>query len=119
MHVDEWDEVALVAQQQKRQNLDALVFFMAVRVTTSMAAAHIYREDLPRVIASCNRVGLCLSKCIKHGLVLKPNGKRGREPARLWTGLTPPRQGERVRVCVSPFLLSSTHLQVYREHATL
>jgi hypothetical protein len=34
MHVDERDEVALAAQQQKRRNLDASVFFVAVRVAT-------------------------------------------------------------------------------------
>jgi hypothetical protein len=37
MHVDERDEVALAAQQQKRRNLDALVFFVAVHVATIVA----------------------------------------------------------------------------------
>jgi hypothetical protein len=54
MHVDERDEVALVAQQQKQRNLDALVFFVVVRVATTVAAARIYREDPPRVTASHN-----------------------------------------------------------------
>jgi hypothetical protein len=60
MHIDEWDAVASAAQQQKQQNLVVLVFFVAVRVTTSLAAARIYREDLPRVIVSRNRPGLSL-----------------------------------------------------------
>jgi hypothetical protein len=50
-----------------------LVIFL---VFTSMAAAHIYREDPPRVIAFRNRLGLSPSKCIRHGLVEKINGKR-------------------------------------------
>jgi hypothetical protein len=49
MHVDERDEVASVARQQKRRNLDALVFFVTVHVTTSVVAPRIYREDLPSV----------------------------------------------------------------------
>jgi hypothetical protein len=32
MYIDERDEVASAAQQQKQQNVDALVFFVAVRV---------------------------------------------------------------------------------------
>jgi hypothetical protein len=60
MHVDERDKVALAAQQQKRRNLDVLVLYMAVCVTTSMAAARIYRENLPKVITSHNRLCLCL-----------------------------------------------------------
>jgi hypothetical protein len=58
MHVNERDEVASMAQQQKRQNLVALVFFVAVRVTTSLVATRIYRVDLPRVTTSNNRLGL-------------------------------------------------------------
>jgi hypothetical protein len=41
-----------------------------------MAAAHIYREDLIRVIAYCNRLCLSLSICIRHGLIAKINDKR-------------------------------------------
>jgi hypothetical protein len=41
--------------------------------------ARIYREDSPRVIASRNRLGLSLSKRIRHGLITKINDKR-----RLW-----------------------------------
>jgi hypothetical protein len=40
-----------------------------------VAAARIYREDPPRVTASRNRLGLSLSKRIRHGLVAKINGK--------------------------------------------
>jgi hypothetical protein len=93
------------------------VFVAVGFVAISVAAARIYREDLPRVTASRNRLG--------HGLVAKINGKRRlracealgwiladysrprRAPA--------PRRGERARVCVSPFLLSSTRLQVHKE----
>jgi hypothetical protein len=42
----------------------------------SVAAAHIYREDLPRVTASCNRLGLSLSKRIRRGLIAKINDKK-------------------------------------------
>jgi hypothetical protein len=45
-------------------------------VAISVAAARTYREDLPRVTASRNRLGLSLSKYIRHGLVAKINGKR-------------------------------------------
>jgi hypothetical protein len=51
MHIDERDEVASAVQQQ---NLDALMFFMIVRVATTVAAAHIYRKDPPRDATSCN-----------------------------------------------------------------
>jgi hypothetical protein len=76
MHVDEQDEVVSTAQQQKRWNLDALVFFVAVRVTTTMVATHIYREDLPRVTTFRNWLCLSLSKYIRHRLIAKLNGKR-------------------------------------------
>jgi hypothetical protein len=58
MHVDERDEVVLPAQQRMRRRPRCIggSWFGA---TTSVAAAHIYREDLFRVIASYNR--LCLS----------------------------------------------------------
>jgi hypothetical protein len=36
-----------------------------------VAAARIYREDLPRVIVSRNRLGLSLSKYIRHRLIAK------------------------------------------------
>jgi hypothetical protein len=49
MHIDEWDEVASAAQQQKRRNLDTLVTHGCSCVATSVAAACIYREDLSRV----------------------------------------------------------------------
>jgi hypothetical protein len=45
-------------------------------VATSVVAADIYREDLPRVTASHNRLGLSLSKHIRHELIAKINGKR-------------------------------------------
>jgi hypothetical protein len=76
MHVDKRDKVASVEQQQKRWNLDALVTRGCSCVTTSMAAARIYRKDPPRVTASHNQLGLSLSKRIRHGFVAKINGKR-------------------------------------------
>jgi hypothetical protein len=75
MHIDKRDEVASTAQQQKRRSLDALVFFMAVRVTTILAAARIYREDPSRATASHNRLGVSLSKRIRQRLIAKLNGK--------------------------------------------
>jgi hypothetical protein len=45
-------------------------------VAISVAVARIYREDLSRVTASRNRLGLSLSKRIRHGLIAKINGKR-------------------------------------------
>jgi hypothetical protein len=45
-------------------------------IVHSMAVVRIYREDLPTVIASYNRLGLSLSKHIRHGLVEKINYKR-------------------------------------------
>jgi hypothetical protein len=45
MHIDEWDKVASMVQQQKWRNLDVLVFFMNVRLTATMTAVRIYRED--------------------------------------------------------------------------
>jgi hypothetical protein len=110
-------------------------------VATIVAVAHIYRKDPARVTASCNRLGLSLSKCIRHGLIAKLNGKRRswackaldrisadyshahRMPAPIASPRHarpgPARQGERAHVCVPPFLLSSTHLQVHREQPTL
>jgi hypothetical protein len=104
-----------------------------------MVAAHIYREDSPRVTVSHNRLGLSLSKYIRHRLVAKIKGKR-----RLWAyealdqisvdysharcapvsiasphHAPPSEASEHTCVCVSPFLLSSTHLQVHREQPTL
>jgi hypothetical protein len=49
---------------------------MSVHVTTSVAAAHTYKEDSSRVTASHNRLGLSLSKHIRHKLLAKINGKR-------------------------------------------
>jgi hypothetical protein len=51
------------------------VFLGCSYVATSVMAACIYREDSPMVITSHNRLGLSLSKRIKHRLVEKINGK--------------------------------------------
>jgi hypothetical protein len=48
--------------------------------TSSVAAAHIYREDPSRVTSFHNRLDLSLTKCIIYGLIPKINDKR-----RLWT----------------------------------
>jgi hypothetical protein len=45
-------------------------------IAISVAAARIYREDMPRVTTSHNRLGLFLSKRIRHGLVAKINDKK-------------------------------------------
>jgi hypothetical protein len=60
-------------------------WLMVVLWSTSVAAAHIYREDLPRVKTSHNRLGLSLSKHIRHRLVAKNKRKGDRGPLRLWT----------------------------------
>jgi hypothetical protein len=52
------------------------VFVAAGFVTISVAVTRIYREDLPRVTVSRNRLALSLSKHIRHGLVAKINSKR-------------------------------------------
>jgi hypothetical protein len=50
-----------------------LMLFVSV---SYVAVAYIYREDPPTVTASYNQLVLSLSKCIRHGLVAKINGKR-------------------------------------------
>jgi hypothetical protein len=79
MHVDERDEVVLVAQQQRRQKPRCVGGSWSFVVASSMAAARIYREDLSRVTASRNLIDLSLSKHIRYRLIVKINGKR-----RLW-----------------------------------
>jgi hypothetical protein len=76
MHLDEWNEVALVAQQRRRRKTRCIGGLCLFVVTRSVAVAHIYREDLPRVTTSHNRLNLSLSKRIRHGLVPKINGKK-------------------------------------------
>jgi hypothetical protein len=80
MHVDKRDEVALAAQQRRRQKTRCIGDLWLFVVTHSVAATHINRKDLPRVIASLNRLGLSVSKYIRHGLAAKINDKR-----RQWT----------------------------------
>jgi hypothetical protein len=82
IHIDERDEIVLAAQQRMRQR-PRCVGGSWFGVTTSMAATHIYREDMPRVTASRNRLALSLSKLIRHGLIAKLNGKRQKEAADL------------------------------------
>jgi hypothetical protein len=69
MHVDERDEVVLVAQQRRRQKTRCVGDSWSSVVASSMAAARIYRDLL----------GLSLSKRIRYRLIVKINGKR-----RLW-----------------------------------
>jgi hypothetical protein len=58
MDVDERDEEVLAAQQWMRRRPRYIGASWLFFVTTSIVAAHIYREDPPRVIASHNRLGL-------------------------------------------------------------
>jgi hypothetical protein len=137
MHIDERDEVVLVAQQWKRQKTRCVSGSWFFIVTSFVTAKRIYREDSSRVTTSHNRLGLSLSKCIRHGLVAKINDKikpqiceaLGRisanhsltccvpvpiaSPRHVTFG--PTRRGKRAWACVSSFLLSFTLLQVYRE----
>jgi hypothetical protein len=71
MHIDEWNEVALVTQQQRRRKNRCVGGSWLFVVASFMVAAHIYREDLPRVTAFRNRLDLSLSKRIKYELVAK------------------------------------------------
>ena len=64
MHVDERDEAVLAAQQRRRRKPRCVGGSWLFVVTSSVAAARIYREDPPRVTASRNRLGLS----IKHVL---------------------------------------------------
>jgi hypothetical protein len=136
MHIDERGEVALAAQQQRRRKPRCVGSQLLV-VTISVVVAHSYGEDPPRVTASRNRLVLSLTKHIRHGLVAKINGKRRPRTyealgqisvnySRTRRALVPissprhtmpdaVRRGERAHTCDSPFLLSSPHLQVYRE----
>jgi hypothetical protein len=134
MHVDERDEVAMPAQQRRRRKTRwAGGSCLLVIVTRSMVATRIYRKDLTRVTTSRNLLGLSLSKRIRHGLIEK--NKLQNEAMDLCgfgsdfrlASITSPRhatpyptrQGEASeRACVYPFLLYSTHWQVYREQHT-
>jgi hypothetical protein len=71
MHIDEWGEVTVAAQQRRRQKFRCIGGLWLFVVTSSMMAARIYREDLPRITASHNRLGLSLSKRIRRGLIEK------------------------------------------------
>jgi hypothetical protein len=76
MHVGERDEEILATQQRMRRRPRCVGGSWLFCVTTSVAATCIYKEHPPRVTASRNRLGLSLSKHIRHGLVAKINGKR-------------------------------------------
>jgi hypothetical protein len=140
MHVDERDEVALTVQQRRWQKPRCIGDLWLFVVAHSVAVACIYREDPPRITASRNRLGLSLSKRIRHRLIAKINGKTKprtckalgrisvdhshtcRAPVPIATPHhsrpDPARRGERARVCVSPFLISSILLQVDIEQPT-
>jgi hypothetical protein len=75
MHVDERNELALAAQQWRRRKLRCVGSWLFI-VTSFVAAARIYREYPTRVTMFRDRICLSLSKCIRHGLVAKINGKR-------------------------------------------
>jgi hypothetical protein len=75
MHIDGHDEVVLAAQQWRRQKPRCVGGSCLFVVASSVAAAHIYRKDLPRITVSHNQLGLSLSKYIRHGLIEKINSK--------------------------------------------
>jgi hypothetical protein len=54
MHINEQDEVALAAQQRRRQKPRCFGGSWLFILGSSVAAARIYREDPPRVITFCN-----------------------------------------------------------------
>jgi hypothetical protein len=113
MHIDERDKVALVAQEQRRKPRCVGGSWLFV-VTSSVVIAHIYREGLLRVIVSRNRLGLSIKH--RHGLTVKINRKR---KSRTYEAPRHTQRGKRVHACVSPFLLSSTLLQVHRLQPTI
>jgi hypothetical protein len=76
MHVDEKNDVALTMQQQRRQKPRCVGGSWLFVVSCPVVAACICREDLPRVTMSHNRLGLSLSKRIRHELIAKLNSKR-------------------------------------------
>jgi hypothetical protein len=136
MHVNEWDKVALTAQQRRKRKTRCVGDSWLFIVFRSVMTAHIYRKDLPRITTFDNRLDLSLSKRIRHKLIVKTNGKR-----KLWTyealsqilpyhsctrrapmpivSPRPVRPNEQAHVCDSPFLVSSTLLQVNREQLTI
>jgi hypothetical protein len=71
MHVDEWAEVAFAAQQGRRRKPRCVGGSWLFIVTHSVTATRIYREDPLRVTTSHNRLGLSLSKYIRHVLIAK------------------------------------------------
>jgi hypothetical protein len=134
-----WSSLADAAADEAKTKMHWWLFCSGV--PTSVAVTRIYKDDLPRVTASRNQLDLSLSKCIGHGLIAKLNGNRRQRscealdqilvdyscahhaPAPITSPRhTPPhpvRRGEWARVYVSPFLLSSTYLQVHKEQPTL
>jgi hypothetical protein len=127
MHIDERDEIGLTMQQWKRRNLDALIARGCFLITTSVTAARIYRKDMPRVTASCNRLDLSLSKRIRHGLVTKINGKRKSRTCedlcpisvyyshacRAPTTIAPPDEARRASACIFLPFSSPPHTYKY------
>jgi hypothetical protein len=83
MHVDKWDEVALAAQQRWRWKIRCIGGLWFFVVTHSVVAAHIYREDLPRVTASLMSTSIKMYQAWTHS-----KNKRQKEVTDLW-GLRP------------------------------
>jgi hypothetical protein len=128
MHIDERDEVALVTHQRRRRKPRCVGGSWFFVITSFVATTRIYREDPSRVIASRNRLGLSLSKRIrnKNKWQKKVIDQRGFGPdfggpfmrascARVHHQAT----ARRACMFVSPFLLFSTLLQLYREQPTV
>jgi hypothetical protein len=76
MRINEQDEVALVAHEQRRWKPRCAGGSWLFVGTRSVGAARIYRKDPPMVTTSHNRLGLSPSKHIRYKLVAKINGKR-------------------------------------------
>jgi hypothetical protein len=115
MHVDEQDEVALSAQQQRRQKPRCGGGSWLFVVTSSVAAARIYMEDPPIVIASHNRVAKINDKgkprtCEALGRILMYHSRAHHLTSPRHARPSPVRRDERARMCASSFLLFSTLL---------
>jgi hypothetical protein len=67
VHAGDWDKIDSMAQQWRRQKprcVDGVCLFI---VASSVVIARIYREDLPRITASHNRLGLSIKHVLDTG----------------------------------------------------
>jgi hypothetical protein len=110
MHVNEWDEVALTVQQRRRQKNKCVGGLWLFIVTLFVVAAHIYMKDLPRVTAYRNRLKLSLSKCIRHGLIVKINNKKEATDLR---GFEPVKPRSEIAGTKPPYMCSGCFIHTY------